>query len=97
MPTTKENVLDDPVMFLPEVEKLTRLYATTIWRRERAGKFPTRRKQGHYCVWFRSQIIAYLEALRADASGPVPATANAKEARRRGAQRRRAQRKTGES
>jgi predicted DNA-binding transcriptional regulator AlpA len=92
MPTNKENVLDDPVMFLSEVEKLTRLSGTTIWRRERAGKFPPRHKQGHYSVWFRSEIVAYLEALRAKASGPAPANVNANEARREAARRRRAAR-----
>jgi predicted DNA-binding transcriptional regulator AlpA len=90
MPTNKENVLDDPLMFLSEVEKLTRLSGTTIWRRERAGKFPPRRKQGHYSVWFRSEIISYLEALRADTSGPAPANVNASKARRAAAGRRRA-------
>jgi predicted DNA-binding transcriptional regulator AlpA len=96
MPTPKD-VLDDPVLLLPEVERLTRLSGTTIWRRERAGKFPPRRKQGRYCVWFRSEIVAYLEALRAETSGPAPANTNATQARRQAARRRRAQRKTGES
>ena|SRR5258706_16038515 len=89
MPTNKENVLDDSLMFLSEVEKLTRLSGTTIWRRERAGKFPPRRKQGHYSVWFRSEIVAYLEALRADVSGPAPANVNANQARRDAARHRR--------
>jgi predicted DNA-binding transcriptional regulator AlpA len=89
MPTNKENVLDDPLMFLSEVEKLTRLSGTTIWRRERAGKFPPRRKQGHYSVWFRSEIVSYLEALRAEATGPAPANVNANQARRDAARRRR--------
>jgi predicted DNA-binding transcriptional regulator AlpA len=91
MPT--QNVLDDPVLLLPEVEKLTRLSATTIWRRERAGKFPPRRKQGRYSIWFRSQIVAYLEALRAETSGPAPANVNANQARRDAARRRRAPRR----
>ncbi len=89
MPPNRQSVLDDPALLLPEVEKLTRLSGTTIWRRERAGKFPARRKQGRYSVWFRSQIVAYLEALRDDASGPAPANKNANEARRQAARRRR--------
>ena len=89
---TKPNVLDDPVLLLPDVEKLTRLSGTTIWRRERAGKFPHRRKQGRYCVWFRSEIVGYLESLRAETSGPAPANIGANQARRDAAQRRRSTR-----
>jgi hypothetical protein len=66
--------------------------ASVLRRRERDGKFPPRHKQGHYAVWFRSEVAAYLEALRAEASGPAPANINANEARRQGAQRRRAER-----
>ena len=40
------NVLDDPLMFLPEVEKTVRRSGTTIWRDEKRGKFPRRHKQG---------------------------------------------------
>jgi predicted DNA-binding transcriptional regulator AlpA len=75
------NILTDPVVLLPEVQRLTRLSATTIWRHERAGKFPRRRKQGRFSTWFLSEIIAYLEALRADTSGPAPANIAANRAR----------------
>jgi predicted DNA-binding transcriptional regulator AlpA len=87
MPAT--NVLDDPLMFLPEVEKTTRRSGTTIWRDEKRGKFPRRHKQGRYSVWFRSEIIAYLESLRASPSGPGPAPKKANDARRQQAAGRR--------
>jgi len=76
-------VLDDPLMFLPEVEKATRLSAVTIWRHEKAGKFPHRHRHGYYVAWFRSQIVAYLESLRADPGGFAPAPVKANDARRR--------------
>jgi predicted DNA-binding transcriptional regulator AlpA len=85
---SSRNVLNDPVLFLPDVERLTRLSATTIWRRERDGNFPPRRKQGKFAVWFLSEIIDYLELLRADKSGPAPAPAKANQARRDAARRR---------
>jgi predicted DNA-binding transcriptional regulator AlpA len=83
------NILDDPVMFLPEVEKAVRLSATTIWRKEGQGMFPPRGHQGRYAIWFTSQIAAYLESLRAHPNGPGPAPAKANEARRQSAARRR--------
>jgi predicted DNA-binding transcriptional regulator AlpA len=83
------NVLDDPVMFLPEVEKAVRLSATTIWRKEGQGTFPPRSHQGRYAIWFTSQIAGYLESLRARPNGPGPAPAKANEARRQAAAQRR--------
>lgn len=87
--TPLPDVLGDPMMFLPEVERATRLSATTIWRREAVGEFPPRHRHGKYAVWFRSEIIAYLELLRANAAGPAPAPVRANEARRQAARRRR--------
>jgi predicted DNA-binding transcriptional regulator AlpA len=83
------DILTDPVVYLPEVQRLTRLSGTTIWRYERAGKFPRRRRRGAHCIWFLSEIIAYLEELRADTSGPGPAHITATKARRAAAKRRR--------
>jgi predicted DNA-binding transcriptional regulator AlpA len=83
------SVLDDPLMLLPEVEKTTRQSATTIWRKEGLGTFPRRHKHGRYAVWFRSEIVAYLESIRAHASGPGPAPKKANEARRQAARLRR--------
>jgi predicted DNA-binding transcriptional regulator AlpA len=79
------DVLDDPLMFLPEVEKATRLSAVTIWRHEKAGKFPRRHRRGSHVVWFKSQIVAYLESLRSSPGGFAPAPVKANEARRRAA------------
>jgi predicted DNA-binding transcriptional regulator AlpA len=87
MPAT--NVLDDPMMLLPEVEKVVRLSPTTIWRQERLGKFPPRSHQGRHVIWFTSQIAAYLESLRARPNGIGPAPKKANEARRRSARGRR--------
>jgi predicted DNA-binding transcriptional regulator AlpA len=83
------NVLDDPEMFLPEVEKRTRRSKVSIWRDEKQGKFPPRHYHGRYAAWFTSQITAYLESLRAKPSGIGPAPMKAIEARRRSASRRR--------
>jgi predicted DNA-binding transcriptional regulator AlpA len=87
MPAT--NVLDDPLMFLPEVEKAVRRSGTTIWREESKGKFPRRHYHGRCAAWFTSQIAAYLESLRAKPCGIGPAPIKAIEARRRAARRRR--------
>src|SRR5262249_27760552 len=86
---TPPDVLDDPLMYLPEVERLTRKSATSIWRAERAGKFPLRHRHGGRVVWFRSQIVEHLKSLREAAVGPGPAPTKANEARRQAAQRRR--------
>jgi predicted DNA-binding transcriptional regulator AlpA len=83
------DVLDDPIWFLPEVERATRLSGTTIWRHETAGKFPRRHKHGKFAAWFRSEIVAYLESLRSTIGGPAPAPAKAIAARRQAARRRR--------
>ena len=67
------DVLDDPVMFLPEVVRIVRQSPTTIWRQEKQGKFPPRHYDGRYAAWFRSQIAAHQELLRANASGSARA------------------------
>jgi predicted DNA-binding transcriptional regulator AlpA len=87
MPAT--DVLEDPVLFLPEVVRITRLCSTTIWRKERQGKFPPRHYDGRCAAWFRSQIAAHMEVLRQKPSGIGPAPFKANEARRRQAAGRR--------
>jgi predicted DNA-binding transcriptional regulator AlpA len=77
------DVLDDPVMFLPEVVRATRLSPTTIWRKEKRGEFPPRHYNGRHASWFRSQIAEHMEALRTKPSGIGPAPVKANEARRR--------------
>lgn len=42
---------------LPEVERVTGLSATTIWRREKRGAFPSRRRLGGNVVAWRSDEI----------------------------------------
>jgi predicted DNA-binding transcriptional regulator AlpA len=84
------DVLDDPVMFLPEVVRIVRQSPTTIWRQEKRGKFPPRHYDGRCAAWFRSQIAAHQESLRANPSGIRPGPIKANEARRRSARRLRA-------
>jgi prophage regulatory protein len=48
---------------LPEVEAATGLSGTTIWRREKEGKFPRRRRVGPNVVAWRSdEVEAWIEA-----------------------------------
>jgi len=57
---------------LPEVRSLTGLSGTTIWRREREGKFPRRRQIGPNAVAWRSdELEAWVEgrSKRGAASG----------------------------
>ena len=52
------------MMRLPEVVLATGLSGTTIWRREKDGKFPRRRRLGSTLVAWRSdEIEAWLEGL----------------------------------
>ena len=45
----------------PEVKELTGLSDTSIWRRERAGKFPSRIRLGQRCtVWRESDLAEWL-------------------------------------
>jgi hypothetical protein len=36
---------------------------STLWRKERAGKFPKHVMLGNRCAWLEHEIDAYLEAL----------------------------------
>jgi len=48
---------------LPEVEEATGLSATTIWRREREGKFPRRRRvAGNLVAWRSDEIDAWIRS-----------------------------------
>lgn len=58
---------------LPEVVKMTGLSQTTLWRRERAGQFPRRRRLGMNIVAWRSdEILAWIEALPEADEDPGP-------------------------
>ncbi len=47
---------------LPEVEAVTGLSATTIWRREREGDFPRRRRvSGNAVAWRSDEIERWVE------------------------------------
>ena len=49
---------------LPDVVEATGMSSTTIWRRERDGLFPKRRRLGSNLVAWRSdEIEAYIEGL----------------------------------
>ncbi len=49
---------------LPKVVERTGLSQTTLWRRERAGEFPKRRRLGPNAVgWMESEVDEWLEAL----------------------------------
>lgn len=46
-----------------EVENLTGLSKTTIWRQERKGQFPQRRKLiGNLVGWFEHEVVEWLKA-----------------------------------
>jgi predicted DNA-binding transcriptional regulator AlpA len=84
-----DDILLDRLLFLPHVEQITGLSYSTIRRHELQGTFPRRHRHGIYSVWFRSEITAYMEALRANPCGPGPAPVKAIEARRQAAAQRR--------
>jgi len=51
------------LLLAPEVEKITRLSGTTLWRLEREGKFPKRVKIGLKRVaWSAQEINTWLSA-----------------------------------
>ena len=58
---------DDRPLREREMMKLTGLSRTTIWRMERAGRFPKRVKIGERAVaWSEREVRAWLAARRAD-------------------------------
>ena len=49
---------------LPEVVKMTGFSQTTLWRREKDGQFPRRRRLGiNIVAWRSDEIEAWIEAL----------------------------------
>jgi prophage regulatory protein len=48
-----------------EILNMLGLSDSTVWRMERAGKFPKRIRIGKSCGWFESEILAYLADLGA--------------------------------
>ncbi len=63
------------MMRLPEVVIATGLSGTTIWRREKDGQFPRRRRLGvNLVAWRSDEIEAWIEALPEADEEPAPAT-----------------------
>jgi prophage regulatory protein len=53
-----------------EVEQLTNLSRTTLWRLERQGRFPQRlRLSGNRVGWRSDEVLAWIEALPRGFSG----------------------------
>lgn len=51
----------DNIVRMPEVRRRTGLHPATIYRKEKAGTFPTRRKLSANCVgWYESDINAWV-------------------------------------
>jgi len=49
--------MHDEILRFKEVRKVTGLSRTTIWRKERDGTFPSRRRISSNCVgWLRSSV-----------------------------------------
>lgn len=49
-----------------ELKKLTGLSDTTIWRMEKLGQFPRRRKIAGYSVaWLESEVLSWIAGLEA--------------------------------
>ena len=61
---------------LREVEERTGLSDTTIWRYERAGNFPQRRRLGPNAVaWLEDEVDAWAQSRRVVTKLPAVATA----------------------
>ncbi len=64
------------LLLQPEVEKITRLSGTTLWRLERAGKFPRRMKIGIKRVaWSAQEVSAWLDTRMEARVGESPTIA----------------------
>lgn len=58
---------------LPEVVERTGLSQTTLWRRERDGEFPKRRRLGPNAVgWMESEVNEWFRGLPVAAEEPSP-------------------------
>jgi prophage regulatory protein len=56
--------MEDSIIRKPEVRKLTGLSDTTIWRKERQGQFPRRRRLSSTLVgWSRLEIMEWINSL----------------------------------
>jgi prophage regulatory protein len=65
-PVQPEKPMESKYMDLKNVKALTSLGETTIWRLEKAGKFPLRIKLSSRRVgWYRPDVISWIEDRRA--------------------------------
>ena len=61
-------MMTDRSLRLPKVLDMTGLSRTTLWRLERAGQFPQRRRLSARCVaWLESEVLAWI-----DSCDPLP-------------------------
>jgi prophage regulatory protein len=55
--------MPDRIMSTSEVVEATGVSRTSIWREERAGRFPRRRQLiGHRVGWLESEVTEWLQA-----------------------------------
>ena len=70
--------MTDPMRMLrlPDVCEVTGLSPTTVWRREKDGQFPRRRRLGvNLVAWRSDQIAAWIDALPEADEEPDPEAA----------------------
>ncbi len=66
--------MDERALRASEVERMAGLSRTTIWRRERDGTFPRRRRSGGIVYWLETEVREWLRAQpAAEDSRPRPA------------------------
>jgi prophage regulatory protein len=71
------------LLLQPEVEQITRLSGTTLWRLERAGKFPRRLKIGVKRVaWSAQEVNSWLNTRMAEREPQGPTRRRNEAARR---------------
>lgn len=57
----------DIIIRKPEVRKITGLSDTTVWRLEKAQKFPQRRRlSSSACGWLLSEVLAWVRSRPAE-------------------------------
>ena len=58
----------DKLLRFPQVKEITGLSRTTLWRLEKAGKFPKSRAiSSRMTVWLESEVLAWIHGLATDA------------------------------
>lgn len=58
----ENNMSENKILRLPELRKMIGLSVTTIWRKEKAGKFPKRIHISERAVgWLTSEIEEWIE------------------------------------